>query len=664
MNAERRRLTFNVRLSEVVDALATLVSCTDPPGPLFVVSLDDVDLNPLRCLEALKLLHLLAVPRVFTIVLGDMDMVELALNLKHSGDFSALVGHHARENLTSLLDREVATRVGTLSSNTMRKLLPPAQRIRLGRMTLPGALNFRPFGERDHVPLLHGLLGRLPAAIGPVKVPRMDDRNIRSLRDLLLYPASPGLTDTTEITEEQLKTCTYTATQIFRMPPRSLADWWLFLKYLDDRYPYDPDVLKQPNDQCGEQKEPPEKWKQVVDLLALHCRTMIAEEPTLDPLNRRRFREGLRKNPVSDRWELSFAVSSIPEQGLRSVFNAQDDNVRYPFMKRYIVTHQGTGWRFHEDLENSPALPQTTVDPYELAEDVRKWLDQSFSLPTTCALMVLNNLICLGPYWEEGDKFWIRSPVALYSFAQWNIPGIKHIWIAWPVPDFLSFWGYDIFRNHWNTALKRILKIRHLYDEQASIEACVYAWLDSAAAVLVLETPLWDSIRNSKSQLEREDWSKLIDRLARPARKTQETPQSETSAASEEGESVLQVAAQMNPRGYSATDWLVRLAHFLWPAVSGIQRTTAAYFFENDNFRTFWKTHLRSIEKHVEDILNHPKAKEEQQRALHEEHVKMLEQDWNEYKKKISPTAAAYAKRTSEPEPPPSRPAKRPRRRE
>lgn len=128
MRAERERMTFNVKLSEALDALAAVVPGTGAGGPLFVVALDDVDLNPLRCLETLKLLHFLSVPRAFTIVLGDMDMVDIVLNLKHFGDFSSLVGYRARSNTISMLVRDVATRVGQLSASTMRKLLPPAQR--------------------------------------------------------------------------------------------------------------------------------------------------------------------------------------------------------------------------------------------------------------------------------------------------------------------------------------------------------------------------------------------------------------------------------------------------------------------------------------------------------------------------------------------------------
>jgi hypothetical protein len=204
--AERERMSFSFKLSGAIEALAALVPCTAPPGPLFVVSLDDVDLNPLRCLEALKLLHLLSVPRVFTVVLGNLDMVEIALNLKHSGDFSALVGHRARLNVISTLVSDVATRVGQLSADTMRKLLPPTQRIHLRPMTRADALNFRPIGmEGDQVLRLHALLECCPAEIDPGDRSRMAERDVDSLRDFLLYPVSKRLIDEADVTDEQLE---------------------------------------------------------------------------------------------------------------------------------------------------------------------------------------------------------------------------------------------------------------------------------------------------------------------------------------------------------------------------------------------------------------------------------------------------------------------------
>ena len=188
MRAERERMTFNVKLSGALDALAAVVPGTGGGGPLFVVTLDNVDLNPLRCLETLKLLHLLSVPRVFTIVLGDMIMVELALNLKLSGDFSALVGHRVRLNTISRLARDMAERVQELSANAMRKLLPPAQRLRLGSMTQAEVLNFLPIGtESDRLPRLHALLHCCPADMAADDRPRMEERDIYSLRDFLLY---------------------------------------------------------------------------------------------------------------------------------------------------------------------------------------------------------------------------------------------------------------------------------------------------------------------------------------------------------------------------------------------------------------------------------------------------------------------------------------------
>ncbi|MGH9891707.1 MAG: hypothetical protein ACREA0_06940, partial [bacterium] len=379
--AEHERMTFSFKLSGAIEALAALVPCTAQPGPLFVVSLDDVDLNPLRCLEALKLLHLLSVPRVFTIVLGNMDMVEIALNLKHSGDFSALVGHRARLNVNSMLVSDVATRVGQLSANTMRKLLPPAQRIPLRFMTRAEALNFRPIGmEGNQVPRLHALLECCPV---PGDRSRMAERDVGSLRDFLLYPAPKRLE--ADVTDEQLEACTYKASQILCMPPRWTADCWLLLKEVDDRLPCGQKSQKRPNDRWGTPEDKRKKSKELIDLLGRHCRSMIDEDPTLTPGNRRRFRDGLRR-AASGAWELSFAVSSIAETGPGLLLPMSDPDAHYPF-ERHILVRDSHGWRLQPG--ESHWRPPTTVEPVKLAGDLRRRMEQSFWAPTTWGLVLL-----------------------------------------------------------------------------------------------------------------------------------------------------------------------------------------------------------------------------------------------------------------------------------
>jgi hypothetical protein len=618
MRAERERMTFNVKLREAIDALAALVPCTAPPGPVFVVSLDDVDLNPLRGLEALRLLHLLAVPRVFTIVLGDINMVELVLNLRHSGDFSALVGSHARENLMSMLASEAATRVGELSANVMRKLLPPAQRIRLEALTRAEALNFRPLGmEGDEVPPLHALLHRCPAAISIDDPPRMCERDIYSLRDFLLYPASAELTDETKITDDLLKEVTYNASQILRMPPRWAADWWFFLKDVDDRHPCGPHSPERPNDKWGLPEERNKKWKKVIDLLGRHCRSMIDEDPTLTPAQRRRFREGLRRSPTSGEWELSFLVKSMPEAGPGFFLPVSDPDRHYPFGRRIIV-RDGRGWRLQPG--ESHWRPPTTVEPQKLAEDERRAVEQSFSAPTTWGLVLLYDLLSLGPDWQRvGRNFTIFRPLELWGFSESRIAPTERFWVAWPAPGFLSFWGYDIFLSHWNAALRHIDPATP-EPKGDLVEHCVYAWIDAGAAVLLRDKPLW-----SPEAQETPDWDALINRLAEPAPDAAAAPQPPAGTA-RKVRSVTQIAKKNDPRGYGTAQWLARLAYFLWPAVSGIRKTTAELFFTSPDLRAFWQKNDRVIEQHVQEILKDKPVKEE---ALDAE---KLRRDWEEYR--------------------------------
>ena len=486
MRTERERMTFNVKLSEALDALAAVVPGSGAGGPIFVVALDDVDLNPLRCLETLKLLDLLSVPRVFTIVLGDMDMVEIVLNLKHSGDFSALVGHRARLNPLSMPDRDIAAAVGRLSANAMRKLLPPAQRIRLRSMTRADALNFRPIGtDSGRLLRLHALLHRCPAAIATDDPPRMGETDIYSLRDFLLYrkdKKDKGWTDETEIADEELETCTYAASQILSMPPRWAADWWLVLKGVDDRHPCRPESEERLNDKWGTSDERDKKWKEVIDLLARHCRSVIDEDLTLTPLDRRRFREGWRRSPLSDKWEMSVPVRSTPEMGPRSFFSISDRDPLYPF-PRGILLRPGHGWRLQPG--HSALRPPTTVEPEQLDEDIRRRLEESFAPETTWALIFLHDLLNLGPGWNLARRsLTIYWPPELWGISAWMITPRQHVWVAWPTPSVLSFWEFDVFLSHWNAALKHVVETRSPEGDQASIEACVYAWLDAGAAVL------------------------------------------------------------------------------------------------------------------------------------------------------------------------------------
>lgn len=74
-----------------LDALAATFYPAAAPvsNPLFVLPVDDVDLDSLRCLEMLKLLRLVPVPKLFALVLGNIRIVDLVLNLQYSNEFAS-----------------------------------------------------------------------------------------------------------------------------------------------------------------------------------------------------------------------------------------------------------------------------------------------------------------------------------------------------------------------------------------------------------------------------------------------------------------------------------------------------------------------------------------------------------------------------------------------
>ena len=64
MKAEQARLGLNVRLNSVVDDLALRLNWSgSAASPMFVLPVDDFDLNPVRCLELLRLIRAISMLR-------------------------------------------------------------------------------------------------------------------------------------------------------------------------------------------------------------------------------------------------------------------------------------------------------------------------------------------------------------------------------------------------------------------------------------------------------------------------------------------------------------------------------------------------------------------------------------------------------------------------
>lgn len=266
---------------------------------------------------------------------------------------------------------------------------------------------------------------------------------------------------------------------------------------------------------------------------------MIDEDRSLSPRDRRRFRGGLRRSPTSGDWELSFAVSALPEQGPRLTLPLQQEApFRFP---RKVYLHSHHGWRVQPGA--SYLYPPVTYDARDLDEQIRKRWEISFSPETTWALVLLHDLLALGPGGEIiKQRLHIYRPLELWALTGWQVKSMDPILIPWPAPLFLSVWEFDIFLHHWNAVLALVQRGPPGHDDTGAVSYLVYAWVDAAAAVLLRADPTLG---------EKLDWNSLVNRLT---------------------DIVANTAERSDPQGL---EWLTRLAYFFWPAVSGIDEKTA-----------------------------------------------------------------------------------------
>jgi len=558
LRAERARLLLNRSLSDSLDALAkqSFRACGGA-DPLFVLPVDDVDLNPLRCLEILRLLRMITVPRLLFMVLGNTEMIEVALNLKYSGDFTEVMkGGGVLETLT--IDPEyIAATGGTLALDAMRKLLPDGQRVRIRSMEVKESLNYRPADAESAKPLrMHALIGRcLPSLPQLGNGQTMGDTTINSLRDFLLFP-NPPMRDNDDVEDEHIDRCVFFARSIFRMTPRRAADWWHALNTLESSM----------------EGDPKKKWQKAVDVLGRYLRSTISEDHYLLPKVRLKYREGLRKN-VTGHWECYMPVTPIPQHGLTVEIPIPAGNVSSSGPR--IIVRKNEGWRLYP--ATSEVLSAFFMTPFGeyiklLKEEAKLAEGPVFSTHTASAFFLFHDLLTLGPESNTVvDRFRVRPPVGRWAFTEWCARVPDRIIVLWPNPNFLSTWEYDIFLDYWNNAICKITTL-----DIAAITKLVYAWIDGGAAVLARQTPFGTTLEEEQGR----------------------------QALAERMENLIDTINQPYPTGRMTQVWLIRLANLLMPEVSAFPKESLKAFACMSKLVCFWNRHWRDIEAFSDNVID------------------------------------------------------------
>jgi hypothetical protein len=481
------RMKLNRKLTEVLDGLSEAVGRRAVGAEaLFVLPVDDFDLNPPRCLELLELLRTLSVPRLFFLVLGDVDVAETMCGLQIAGDIAKVAGLAPAANFLPVHQADVQATVANVAGNMIRKLLPPAQRIHLEPLRVEQAVEMRPPGKSSNAPSVGDWFKKIPFIL-----PQLDPQ-VRTRFPPKKKEGDPTVYDFLFRQNENAPAPFYQARKFLEMPLRLLVDFWQALEETVTRSVHE----ERPLDRLRRK-------------LHYFCRDVCQAEETLPPEARRNFRAAFAIDP-----DTGWTISPEPFRLVTPMYRVEVDatgTAPTPADESVAGTSELTwrvhgrsvsGWEFRSRREDEPVNPL-------------------FLTPATTDLIIFfTDLVTLSREDAERNALFSLRDTGFqfvehrYQFRGWESPPLP-----WSFPPVLTFWEADRFLDGWTLAVRRLdAAVRGTTTTFELLPPLVYHWIAVGTAVLA-GTPILRSME--ELSIEEEEWDDLktdVEKLFRAVR--------------------------------------------------------------------------------------------------------------------------------------------------
>lgn len=466
------KLQYREDLNRVLGELAVLI----PNGgrnKVFVLPVDDFDTSPARAVELMKLLYSLSVPRLFVIYLGAIDIADKMLYFEIQKQFRDLMG--GLETADGTAKADIAAAANEIASTSLRKMLPPSQRVVLTPLRLEEALEYRPPGaggdERsngrsspegeDDEQVMRELLRRIE-----IRTSGLPEGVFASAGE---EGAAHGKTSLLHLLETKLPGSNppvyiYQAADLLRAPARQVADFWLSLPRRTTRDgALDEDTVA----------------AELIDRVVGTVNNLVDEDARLNVAAQRAIKQSILTAGLDDaehgatEWELHPS-----ELRVRPQFG---DELRVE-----IAPQMASG---------TPAVWQAFRRRFQ-ARRVRKLdlrvNDQTrqrvtLSDRTRAAMVLLHDLLLMteqgvvaGELKEELQKE--------RAFCEWSDGLSDGFKVPWNTRSWATFWHADMATAVWNQGerlARRILREQALMDSNDIVLLLAYAWMAGGAAALL-----------------------------------------------------------------------------------------------------------------------------------------------------------------------------------
>ncbi|MBI4917900.1 MAG: hypothetical protein HY825_18835 [Acidobacteria bacterium] len=497
--SEESRTHFPFRLRKLVDQLAEKAR-RKGFNPVFLLPVDDFDLNPLRATELLHLLRMVSIPRLFVLVMGDARVTELVTALRKSGDFNEVIQYARIPECLALPGEEIGGTVRSIAAHAMRKLLPPAQRIALEDMTIDEALRYQP--RAQDVSTLGQLLAKVPVEVETaVQLPAARDRGvpkewrlagstIQGLANFLDFGPWDGWSDALPRDEFSRRVANpYTGAIVLRSSPRHVADLWFSLDRVAHKKPGDPaDLRHRPG------WDP--RLSDLVETLGEETRRAVQEDPLLWIQERERLLEIVQLGP-GDEWLQDADASKIGS------FSTWRDG-RLPVVRDEMGVCTLRAAFFGDWLLRLDPQPSGSDAPHDGKALTREELRVSDR--TRALIVLLHDLLALkqagglvGPHPLAPDPNRLG-----WAVARWHIdvPGAdRFAEFHWPTPPWTSFWEFELLADAWRRGINLAARtadqksgLKPFVDDAAETSWLAAVWIAAITSIIGDATGLKDCL--------------------------------------------------------------------------------------------------------------------------------------------------------------------------
>lgn len=451
LRAEQKRLKLNNRIKECLDNLHKLFikPCTRGSEHLFVLPIDDFDLNPHRCLELIQLIRILNVPRLFTFILGDIWLIRNFMNFKY---FQSIETSGANQgSILSNIRYDECELAHNLSGGANRKLFVPANIISLKRMESDEVYEFRPTANaknklEDYLAVIE--LKDINTAYCERKKKKektycFGSLKIKKQHDLFNQKVNELIIDEKHKSEEEYF---YIRNEFYKLFPRHAQD--LCLKLAQDAPNF---CLETEND----------NKRYYFTHAKRFYKARIRQERGLTTRSSIFLNCILRKNFEGNHRLYSSAIDLVYTYSQPLVFQNSKTAIK-------IVNPEDWYVKLTHPLKSSGT--QGITEEVILNEQ------------TAAALIFVHDLLAFSnPTRIVGDNLLLKNGPPLWAYTQWPFGSDDcPIKVPWHFPPWLTMFECDLLRKCWNRVWKWSGEISKLAGDDVDeklINILVYLWL-------------------------------------------------------------------------------------------------------------------------------------------------------------------------------------------